>query len=107
MYVLTTEIWPLGNYKAKRSILQIIGYNTQRETPEGLIWYENIVSEDSNGEVNSTEEIRKAFEDWKLDSLKGVSINVLHDRKDGMAILITKILAEYAFKSAFKYEKGV
>jgi len=104
MYVMTTEIWPFGDYQGKRSVLQIIGYNTQRFNEDGCIWYENIVADDSSGDVNSPEEIMAAFEAWRLENLKGISISVCHDRTKGMAALIKAILAEYDLKRSSKKE---
>lgn len=95
MYVMTTEIWPFGMSQNKRPILQIIGYNTQRETPEGYIWYENIVAENFKGGLNSSQEIISACDDSKLDTLKGVFISVAHNREEGMAALLEKILVAY------------
>jgi len=43
MYVMTTEIWPNGNYEKKYPVLQIVGYNSGKKVMDGSTWYENVV----------------------------------------------------------------
>lgn len=103
MYVVTVDLWPYGDGEKKKPILKIVGYNTG-SGGLGYFTYENKVINDVYDPIPDDEVIQIAQRKGDLSTLPGMSITVAHQRQDGMAMLVQRILEAYDKKQQQKEE---